>query len=237
LKKLLLTVLFTISFTALFGLHQVSAETIILDQDPPSDPVQCAPTGVVEICAGNFIFTSSQTIGDVHFWIVERTGGTFDDVVGYTFYEDDSINGMPGSEILGATGFGIEVHSMPFASNLGPCTNNNCFEVWMDLPNLVTLDPGTYWLGIKNVNSQWNVLLDLETGTTGRSTDNGQSWTVISPFDLPFDLTAPRMVGGEFLPIETTSLILAGAQTFSWMIPVVLSVLGIGLFIVSRKSE
>jgi len=45
------------------------------------------------------------------------------------------------------------------------------------------------------------------------------------------------VVGGELLPIETTSLILAGAQTFSWMIPLVLSVLGIGLFVVSRKSE
>jgi len=44
-------------------------------------------------------------------------------------------------------------------------------------------------------------------------------------------------IGGEIIPIETTSLILAGAQSFSWMIPVVLSVLGIGLFVVSRKSE
>jgi len=44
-------------------------------------------------------------------------------------------------------------------------------------------------------------------------------------------------VGGEIIPIETTSLILAGVQSFSWMIPVVLSVLGIGLFVASRKSE
>ena len=44
-------------------------------------------------------------------------------------------------------------------------------------------------------------------------------------------------VGGETIQIETTSLILAGAQTFSWMIPVVLSGIGIGLFAVSRKSE
>ncbi len=43
-------------------------------------------------------------------------------------------------------------------------------------------------------------------------------------------------VGGGIIPIEQTSLLLAGAQTFSWMIPVVLSVLGIGLF-VFRKSE
>ncbi len=44
-------------------------------------------------------------------------------------------------------------------------------------------------------------------------------------------------VGGELLPLNTTALLLAGAQSFSWMIPVVLSVLGIGLFVVSRKSE
>ncbi len=51
------------------------------------------------------------------------------------------------------------------------------------------------------------------------------------------DSQQPTTVGGEFLPIKTTSLLLASAQTFSWMIPVVLSVLGIGLFAVSRKSE
>jgi len=44
-------------------------------------------------------------------------------------------------------------------------------------------------------------------------------------------------VGGEFLPIKTTSLLLAGAQSTTWMIPVILSGIGIGLFVVSRKSE
>ena len=46
-----------------------------------------------------------------------------------------------------------------------------------------------------------------------------------------------KVVGGEFSPIDSTALLLAGAQSFSWMIPVILSVLGIGLFVVSRKSE
>ena len=45
------------------------------------------------------------------------------------------------------------------------------------------------------------------------------------------------LVGGEIIPIDATSLLLAGAQSFSWMIPVVLSVIGIGLFVVSRKSK
>jgi len=42
------------------------------------------------------------------------------------------------------------------------------------------------------------------------------------------------LIGGEIIPIESTSLILAGAQTFSWMIPVVLSIIGIGLVFVRR---
>jgi len=44
-------------------------------------------------------------------------------------------------------------------------------------------------------------------------------------------------VGSISIPIDTTSLLLADTQSFSWMIPVVLSVLGIGLFVASRKSK
>ena len=52
-----------------------------------------------------------------------------------------------------------------------------------------------------------------------------------------FDVMAmDSMVGGELIPIETTSLILVGAQSTTWMIPLVLSIVGIGLFVVSRKS-
>jgi len=41
-------------------------------------------------------------------------------------------------------------------------------------------------------------------------------------------------VGGEFIPIETTSLLLASAQSFSWMIPVIVSAIGIGI-VIARK--
>jgi len=51
-----------------------------------------------------------------------------------------------------------------------------------------------------------------------------------------FDLESTLLVGGEIIPIEQTSLLLAGTQSFSWMIPVLLSGIGIGLF-VFRKSE
>ena len=42
-------------------------------------------------------------------------------------------------------------------------------------------------------------------------------------------------IGGEIIPIESTSLILAGAQTFSWMIPIVLSGIGIGLVFLRKN--
>ena len=42
-------------------------------------------------------------------------------------------------------------------------------------------------------------------------------------------------VGGEILPIEVTALLIAGVQSTTWIIPVVLSVIGIGLVLVRRK--
>ena len=50
------------------------------------------------------------------------------------------------------------------------------------------------------------------------------------------DLVLDIIVGGESIPIDGTSLILAGAQSTTWLIPVVLSILGIGLVAFSRKS-
>lgn len=43
------------------------------------------------------------------------------------------------------------------------------------------------------------------------------------------------MIGGKIISIESASLILAVAQSFSWMIPVMLSIIGIGLVIIRRK--
>ena len=57
-------------------------------------------------------------------------------------------------------------------------------------------------------------------------------------FEQRFSQISPesQVIGGEIIPIESTSLLLAGAQSFSWMIPVTLSILGIGLFVVYRKK-
>jgi len=85
---------------------------------------------------------------------------------------------------------------------------------------------------------------ELHWDATGDHVPNGQIVTCkesvanFPDFDYSFaTYFSTIVVGGELLPIDSTALLLAGAQTFSWMIPVVLSVLGIGLFVVSRKSE
>jgi len=45
-----------------------------------------------------------------------------------------------------------------------------------------------------------------------------------------------KPIGGVIIPIDTTALLLAGVQTnAAWLIPVVLSVAGIGIFLVRRK--
>ncbi len=66
----------------------------------------------------------------------------------------------------------------------------------------------------------------------------GQQSGIIEVLQYP-TVPAPdnQAIGGEIIPIDATSLLLSSTQTFSWMIPVVLSVLGIGLFVVSRKNE
>jgi len=66
---------------------------------------------------------------------------------------------------------------------------------------------------------------------------SGENGLVGGIDDIRFEFVEPPVVGGELIPIESTSLLLAGAQSFSWMIPVILSGIGIGLFVVSRKAE
>ncbi len=70
---------------------------------------------------------------------------------------------------------------------------------------------------------------------TGPDACDGSGVCLVGPVITGTEACFP--IGGQIIPIESTSLILAGTQTFSWMIPVVLSVVGIGLLAVTRKSE
>ena len=46
-----------------------------------------------------------------------------------------------------------------------------------------------------------------------------------------------RIVGGSFVPIDQSALLLAGVQSISmWMIPVLLAGAGVGLFVIKRRN-
>ena len=45
----------------------------------------------------------------------------------------------------------------------------------------------------------------------------------------------PSAVGGDFIPLDSTMILAAGAQyTAAWMIPVLVSAIGIGI-VIARK--
>ena len=116
---------------------------------------------------------------------------------------------------------------------------------------------GTYNLGqvinvrseIDMIKDEWKIFLDdvlVRTSSFGGSTvlsshryNAGTTGMIgvdnISILCNDFQTVA---VGGELIPLDTSALLLAGSQmNAAWMIPVVLSVLGIGIFVVSKKSE
>jgi len=77
----------------------------------------------------------------------------------------------------------------------------------------------------------------LNTLNHGNNFDGGTGRILTAEIDNTVIFVNDVVIGGELIPIETTSLLLASAQSFSWMIPVILSGIGMGLFVVSRKSE
>ena len=62
------------------------------------------------------------------------------------------------------------------------------------------------------------------------------SCTPGSDTDAIFTLLEPtQIIGGELLSLDTTALLLAGAQSTTWLIPFVLFAAGIGLVLAKRK--
>jgi len=194
------------------------------------------PSGVSQAVADDFVLNEDSFVTDVHFDIFIDVFP--DPPVSYNviFYDDDQ--GLPGNVIAERSAVGI--HNM----DLGQAS----FRVWFDLDVPVSLDGGvTYWLEINHptlMAGWWTT--DTQFGNSGAFRTTGpccMDWTPFSDFGPPessainFVLTGhSTVVGGELLSIDSTSLILAGAQSFSWMIPVILSGIGIGLFVVSRNS-
>ena len=71
------------------------------------------------------------------------------------------------------------------------------------------------------------------SGTGGPAT--AEFWNMD---DLSFATLQDEIIGGTIIPIDQTALLLAGVQSVSmWMIPVVLSGAGIGVFVIMRSRK
>jgi len=98
----------------------------------------------------------------------------------------------------------------------------------------------TGWPGTIMDNTIWFVAADpvadrLDPGDSFFVNIRFTCFITSIDFDAQWSMKAPS-VGGEILPIDTTALLLAGVQTnAAWLIPVVLSVVGIGVILLRKK--
>jgi len=250
LDKVLFAVIFAILFAVLFSVTSPVAsgaadpDDIVFENGGVPD----ASTGLVmddHIPLEDFVLDEDTILTDVHFVMGDSqpnpTGfpGPFEYFI--LTDKDDVPHEILSSGIVEPEE--IEMEQLD-DGRLGPR-----WLVWFDLKEPVQIPAGVkFWLGIHKGNDFISEGLFWEATTI----DFGRApWAaLLGDFDdlldtsafsngLWFQLTSKEVpvVGGELIPIETTSLILASAQTFSWMIPVILSGIGIGLFVVSRKSE
>jgi len=61
--------------------------------------------------------------------------------------------------------------------------------------------------------------------------------TVLTSTNTPWSLQTPSPIGGTYIPIDTSALLLAGVSSISmWMIPVVVVGIGIGIFVIKRRN-
>ena len=73
----------------------------------------------------------------------------------------------------------------------------------------------------------------------GPAPDFGTQFGIrVEQIALDFDGTMERPVGGELLPIESTSLMLAGLQTSAiWMLPVLAGAVGTGAYYIRTRMN
>jgi len=187
------------------------------------------------IVTDDFVLVGDFVVTDAHFTVlVLRPPPIILEPLAYFILADDG--GSPGNVI--SSGLAQNVQLM----ELEPTR----FEVWFDFEEGVPLDGGvTYWFALTFMPDTFDIedpipiweRSDVITGSGARTAFSlpPTDWRLES-FDMWFQLTADTMVvGGEFIGVDTTSLLLAGAQSnAAWMIPVIVSAIGIGI-VIARK--
>jgi len=156
-------------------------------------------------------------------------------------FEDSSPSDTVTVTIRNGGVFGTDLGTKSMVVNLGAGTNAGSPEaVHFDFNSPIQLVPGQTY-GIQFESTADNIKASLSGGNpysggiafqnSGSSSDI--DWGFATYFSENF---IPLPIGGELLPINTTALLLAGVQTnLGWIVPVVISAVGISAFLVKRK--
>jgi len=193
--------------------YDFATNTLVVVSESFADPI--SQISVINPANGNLLADCTNLTTDLEVFAIAVDAG------GNTFWS----NG-------GRAQTNIVQYFLPTVPSQGPCTpTGNSFNPTSVIMSYVDFDVAGSFITGDVFNG---IVNDLNGNPIAAPVDSFA--TSILVVDIT-TIAVPTVVGGELLPIETTSLLVAGAQSFSWMIPVVLSVLGIGLFVVSRKSE
>ncbi len=145
--------------------------------------------------ADDFTLTSAATLDSPQFWAFSQnstsTFGGFDGTIGFAFHSND--NGIPGAIL--SQGFDNSITTVNTGSQV---TNLNIFQLDVDLGG-VMLDPGTYWLQLREgtIGSAGDLdsIFWVETagikGNESRSDSNEENptWGTTDNVDLAFNLS------------------------------------------------
>ena len=135
--------------------------------------------------------------------------------------ECDGIINLIGGTFVGSGRLNIEVFGPPTAifNNFGTITGTNTFI-------------GSNLIATVNLLSSGSSLVFNNHGTLTAPVATGSGTTFND--NLPDQCIT---IGGTYIPIDQSALLLAGVQSVSmWMIPVILAGIGIGVFVIKRRK-
>jgi len=214
-----------------------SDDDVIYQNGNAPDPGLGGAFLIDAVIADDFVLSGNFIVTDVHF-VANMALDPPPEPMFYFIFADN--NGEPGALI--SEGVAQNLQTMNIQDFL--------FEIWFDFEDGVPLDGGvTYWFamhftdefGLALPDPLW-VLADVNTGNSPKFSSEFPPQTWIGEAfenDFWFQLTGDdRVVGGEFMSINTTALLLAGLQTSAiWMLPVLAGVAGSAFGILYIKSR
>jgi len=160
-----------------------------------------------------------------------------------TAYAGGGSCGVNPSEVVVilAPGASSQVIPKSIDCNGGPgnvdIDTDDCFDKDIDVSFDNTGIPIFKWEGDETITNDDNAVPGEVTCLVSFAVENFLGIAVISQ-KITITTPAPPVVGGEFLPIDSTALVLAGLQTSAiWMLPVLAGVAGSAFGILYIKNR